>query len=609
MPSDAASLWVANSGSADNPGTLQKPLDSIETALAKSFALVQNHQTPPGEPIRIILRAGVYALSSPLDLGWGSAGTTTPALIFSAADGEHPLISGGTAIKSWHLADRINGLPAAANGRIWVAPAPYQDGQVLEFRELWVNGRKAVRARTPNEGALSRLVAWDKTDQAATIPAAVLDGIQNPAGLEMVVDQVWEIAILRVKSLRYQGVNALLTFQSPESQLEFNHPWPPVIVKTNYQAPFFLQNSLHFLDSPGEWFEDLGAGLVYYWPRSGENLRLAEVIAPRLETLVNIAGHPGRPASQIEFRGITFAYTTWLRPSRQGHVPLQAGMFLLDARKLSPKGTPYHPRLDNVAWIDRPPAAVSVQYAGHVNFEDCSFTHLASAGLDLGQGAQEDRVTGCIFRDIGGNGIQMGEFSETNVETHFPYLPSDGRDLCANDLLADNLVSDCGNEDWGCVGIDVGYARGITIEHNEVSDLPYTGISVGWGWTKMTNALGNNLIRANNVHHFAKRLGDTAGIYALSAQPGTVISENFIHDIRISPYVPDPEHWFYLYLDEGSSFITVRDNWCPAPRFLKNANGPGNVWENNGPEVSKKIKEAAGLEPDFRNLSSQPTLE
>ena len=119
----------------------------------------------------------------------------------------------------------------------------------------------------------------------------------------------------------------------------------------------------------------------------------------------------------------------------------------------------------------------------------------------------------------------------------------------------------------------------------------------------MTNALRDNFIHANHVHHIATRLGDTAGIYILSVQPGTAISENYVHDIKMSPYVPDSDHcWYYLYLDEGSSFITVRDNWCPAEKFLKNANGPGNVWENNGPQVSDKIRAAAGLEPAFQQL-------
>ena len=111
-----------------------------------------------------------------------------------------------------------------------------------------------------------------------------------------------------------------------------------------------------------------------------------------------------------------------------------------------------------------------------------------------------------------------------------------------------------------------------------------------------------NVVHANLIHHVATRMSDTAGIYALSAQAETTISENDVHSITMSPYVHDPEHWFYLYADEGSSFSTWKDNWCPEKKFLQNANGPGNVWENNGPEVDAKIKAAAGLEPAFRDL-------
>jgi hypothetical protein len=101
---------------------------------------------------------------------------------------------------------------------------------------------------------------------------------------------------------------------------------------------------------------------------------------------------------------------------------------------------------------------------------------------------------------------------------------------------------------------------------------------------------------------------DTAGIYTLSNQPGTLITENAVDHIKMSPYVDRPDHWFYLYTDEGSSNITIRDNWCAAEKFLKNANGPGNIWENNGPLVSDQIKSAAGLEPPFRDLLTDTTL-
>ena len=416
----------------------------------------------------------------------------------------------------------------------------------------------------------------------------------------MVIDQVWEIAVLRVKSFQINGANASVTFKQPESKIEFTHPWPPVIVTTNYQATFYFANAIELLDSPGEWFLDARAGKIYYWPRAEEDMTRAKVFAPVLETLVEIAGTPDKPATNIHFEGITFAHTTWLRPSEQGHVPLQAGMFLLDAKKLSPKGTAYHAGLDNLAWIGRPPAAVTVKNANNITFTNCTFEHLGAAGLDFQSDTHDDAVQGCTFRDLAGNGIQLGKFSDTNVETHLPYNPVDEREICLRETIANNLIHDCGNEDWGCVGIAAGYVRNLSILHNELFDLPYTGISVGWGWTKATNCMRDNSIHANHIHHVAQRLGDTAGIYTLSAQPGTVVSENSVHDIHISPFVPDTNHWFYLYLDEGSSGITVRDNWCPSEKFLKNANGPGNVWTNNGPQVSEAIKAAAGLEQNFR---------
>jgi len=591
----AADFWVSPTGADSNTGTASAPLANITTALEKWHYA----QLRPGanslNPLHVFLRGGFFSL---IDVLHFQNKNPTVEISIEACPGENPVLSGGVKIAGWKkTTTTIPHLPDSARGKIWQANAPQCHGATVEIRQLWVNDRKAIRARNPGGENLARLVAWDKTNEVATIPASALAGITNPARLEMVVDQVWEIAVLRVKEIRLEGTNALLTFRQPESTIEFQHPWPPVTVTTNYQAPFFLANAIEFLDSPGEWFEDLAANKIYYWPLEGENMPHAEAIAPVLETLVQIEGTPDAPTTNIKFKKITFAHTTWLRPSVQGHVPLQTGMFMLDAHKLSPRGTSYAPKLDNVEWVGRPPAAVMLKYANHISFEGCTFEHLGSAGLDLESGTHNDLIQRCTFRDIGGNGIQLGEFSATNVETHTPFNPSDERVICSDEKILNSRFSDCANEDWGCAGIAAGYVRRATIAHNEIFDLPYTGISVGWGWTKTNNAARDNIILANRIHHVGEKLGDLGGIYTLSAQPGTVIAENSIADIVPSPYVPDPQHWFYLYLDEGSSYITVRDNWCLAEKFLKNANGPGNVWTNNGPQVSDQIKAAAGLEP------------
>jgi hypothetical protein len=594
---------VAPDGTDANPGTKEKPFASLATALRKGRDLRRSKNPDANNGVHIVVRGGTYRLSSPLLIRPEDSGTESSPTIITAAAGEQPVFSGGVPVAGWRkVTDAVPGLPAVARGKVWVADAPKFSGRNVETRQLWVTDQKAVRARDPNGETLHRLLIWDRPNEEAWIAADDLRGVRDPAGLEMVIHQQWAIAICRVKSLRPDNQKVCVTFQQPESKLEFEHPWPQPVMSTN-GAPFYLVNAVEFLDEPGEWFQELGGGRIYYWPRPDEDLAKASVIVPALETLVQVEGSLDLPVAHVQFKGIEFAHTTWRRPAEAGHVPLQAGMFLLDAYKLSPKGTDYHsPGLDNQAWIGRPPGAVSVQNAQHVRFERCRFEHLGSAGLDFQSGTHDDTIEGCVFHDIGGNGIQLGKFSDPGFETHRPYRPTDEREICTRDHIANNIVTDCANEDWGGVGIVVGYGRGIAIEHNEVSNVSYTGISVGWGWNKATNCMSDNRIFANHVHHVATRLCDTAAIYTLSVQPGTVISENYVHDIHMSPYVFNPEHWFYLYLDEGSSFITVRDNWCPEEKFMKNANGPGNVWENNGPQVSSKIKEAAGLEPAFKDL-------
>ena len=420
------------------------------------------------------------------------------------------------ALAEWRKAtEEIRSLPAVARKEIWIADAPQFAGRVLQVRQLWVNDRKAVRARAPNGETLERLVAWDKARQEAWIAASTLGEVRDPARLEMVVAQIWEIAVLRVKSLRFETNAACVTFQQPESRIEFEHPYPAPVFSRRGNSAFYLANAIEFLDSPGEWFQEMPGGKIYYWPRPGEDVTRARAVVPALETLVQISGTLDRPVTHLQFKGITFAHAAWMRPARAGHVPLQAGMFLLDAYSLSPKGTAEQASLNNWAWIGRPPAGVSVNNANHIRFERCRFEQMASAGLDLQSGTHDDVIEGCVFRDLGGSGIQLGKFSDPGVETHVAYNPSDEREICAREKISNNLVTDCGAEDWGCVGICAGYVRDVAIEHNEVHELPYTGISVGWGWTKATNCMSGNRVLANHIHHVAQRLGDTGGIYTL----------------------------------------------------------------------------------------------
>lgn len=551
---------------------------SIEKALQQAR---EERRLNNATDICLRLQEGVYQLNQAITIRPEDNGTRI------VADGK-VTISGGVSISGWKK-----------EGKCYVADVPDFNGRPLEFRQLWVNGKKAVRARDVNDfEQMFRIRSVDKANETIYVPAKAVKKIINAKYPEMVLHEMWCIANLRIKNIKIQGDSAAVTFHQPESHVHFMHPWPsPMVTTDGHNSAFYLTNAKELLDSEGEWYLDARASKLYYIPRKGEDMGSAEVIAPAVETLVQVAGTPDEPVKDVTFEGITFSYATWMRPSVSGHAPLQAGMYMTEAYKLRPKMDRPNGdhKLDNQGWVGRPAAAVSLNCAENVSFTKCTFEHNASTGLDYHLYIKGGTVDRCTFRDIGGNGILAGGFSPEGFEAHKPYDPTDRRIICTGLNITNNLITDVTNEDWGCVGIGAGFVRDIRICNNEISDVSYTGISVGWGWNQQPCSMANNLISGNLIYNYAKHMYDTAGIYTLGAQPHSLIEGNVVRDIYTPSYVHDPEHWFYLYTDEGSSGITVRNNWTPAEKYLKNANGPGNTWENNGPAVADSIKANAGI--------------
>ena len=597
----ADEIWISPKGSDFNDGTRQFPKATLTSALrqAREWRRTEDNRIQGG--ITIYMEGGTYAFYEPVFIRPEDSGTKeSPTIIRSVGD-EKVILSGGISINGWKK-----------QGKVWVADVPAFNGRPLDFRQLWVNGKKAVRARDVEDfEKMNRICSVDEKNEILYVPAVSIRRlIDNKGNLkakyaEMVLHQMWCVANLRIRSVEVQGDSVAIRFHQPESRIQFEHPWPrPMVTTDGHNSAFYLTNARELQDVPGEWYHDIDARKVYYYPREGEKMQEAEVIVPAVETLVRVEGTLDRPVCHIRFEKITFSYTTWMRPSEKGHVPLQAGMYLTDGYRIDPKmqrNYLNHP-LDNQGWLGRPAAAVRVVAARQIDFERCRFEHLGSTGLDYEEAVQGGVVRGCLFRDIAGNGLLVGSFSPAAHETHLPYNPADRREVCTQQQINNCYFTEIGNEDWGCLAIAAGYVGDVNIEHNEISEVPYSGISLGWGWTQTVNCMRNNRVHANLIHHYAKHMYDVAGIYTLGSQPKSYVTENCVHSIYKPGYVHDPNHWFYLYTDEGSSFITVRDNWTEGEKYLQNANGPGNVWENNGPKVDSVIRERAGLEAGYKDL-------
>ena len=376
----------------------------------------------------------------------------------------------------------------------------------------------------PKQG-MERLISFNKEARTITIPtppdSVLQDFVSKKSLLEMVVHQRWAIAILRVKDMQVHGDSVTVSFQEPESRLEFEHPWPqPVIGGERGNSSFLLRTTEQ---------------------RDG------------IEQLVIIDG-----ASYVRFEGVTFDKTCWNRPLHKGHVTLQGGFPLIDAYKLKEKpGLPWDEGLENQAWIERPVSAVTVRNAHDVDFYSVLFQNLAATALDFVDNVSDCKVTGCTFGNIGGTAIMGGSFAESPREVHRPY--TDLAKRCQRLTIDQNFIVDASTEDWGAVAISLGYVRNCTISRNHVSRVNYSGICVGWGWTPHNTGMEQNRITDNKVIYYARQLYDAGGIYTLSNQPGSIISGNSISAPFPAPYATN-DRGFRIYLDARTDGFTIENN-------------------------------------------------
>ena len=207
------------------------------------------------------------------------------------------------------------------------------------FRQLYVNGVKAIRARTPNLGANSapnfnRLTGYDSTKYNVQVAASQVASWNNLTKVEMHVMLAWADNTLRIASITTTGSTAYISFQSPESPMVFIRPNPNFAqVGWGSGRAYYFENAYEFLDQPGEWYLDETTNTVYYMPRSGEDMTSATVIAPMVETIMAVQGtSTADQASYLWFEGLTFAHSTFMLPSQQGFLDGAGGPIQPDGR-------------------------------------------------------------------------------------------------------------------------------------------------------------------------------------------------------------------------------------------------------------------------------------
>ncbi len=513
--------WSGRLAAANHGGT-----DGPFATLPRALAATREYQAGQGsgQP-NVVLRGGTHFLKDPLVL--------TPAdsqLNLVAYAGEQPVLSGGRRITGWRQ--------TTANGRtVWAADIPEARDGKWSFRELWVNGRRAVRARLPNRGYLEVAELPDKTPNWSDGHSRFryregdLKAWPSLTNADVMVMTRWVESRLPVVSVDEKERLVMFAKRS--------------VFQLGAGDLYYVEGALELLDAPGEWYLDPTSGTLYYAPLPGETPERAEVIAPVLRFIVRLEGQPQAEKfiERVIFRGLTFAHAEWDFP-RDPEVAKRSAM-VWPAPSTEIGG--FAQAAIGVT------GAVWGEGVRNSTFEQCKFLHLGAYGLELGRGCQGNLISRCEFADLGAGGIKIGE---TRI-----------RDNPA-ELARDNEVSDCylhhgGRTFHSAIGIWIGQSANNRILHNEIHDFYYTGISIGWTWGYDPRAQAtNNLVAFNHVHHIGVMsdgdgpiLSDMGGIYTLSMQPGTRIVNNLWHDVAGFRY-----GGWGIYTDEGSSSILIESN-------------------------------------------------
>ncbi|MCQ2397553.1 MAG: right-handed parallel beta-helix repeat-containing protein [Lentisphaeria bacterium] len=478
----------------------------------------------------IVIGAGKWLLEKPLHF-YGDF----PVVIHGEEGKEAPVLYGGIRLDKWQA--------ATLNARAVQKASVPEDVDEIPF--MCVGDTIRRPAVWPKKGFLSIPKIGDEQWTPMTSPEQegsfpVNRGDFNPQwhDLKNILIQMchlWHEENLRVDS--YDATSDRVILRSGLMR-------PALSTNTEYRC----FNVREALTEPGEFYFDRKEHAIYRIPEETES----EWYLPLLGAMIRIDSG----AKNIALRHLELKYGGAYLPVNQpnfdlrdnGFRPIQNGTMSKQEFKEMTAGRKLK-FLQSGQGSQHLPGIIMMDHASDCTIDRCKVTACGWYAVCMAQDCHKIAVRNCLFNEMGGGGIFAGGLP--------PVLRKRKDDGDVSNLeIVNNHLHHLGKIHLSGMGVFLTFVHHCLVEHNDIHDLYYSGISCGWTWGFFPTPTCENRIGWNRIHDIGKGiLSDMGGIYLLGVQPGTHVYNNVIFNIQSHYY-----GGWGLYTDEGSSHIVLENN-------------------------------------------------